>query len=582
MTSKDMRSFPRDSEKLAQLAAIASSALPDDTERDDNRKQQKITSDRAVPTGSEPRYDLPSTTVRMEGIPHSLSSLSRKRPRAGSSLNSEEHHIEQIGSGLKQQSYHYQQQNHELSQGLPSSSTGLVSRTQQPVEGVRFREYQAESWSEKFEELCAFRRKYGHCHVPHYFSESFTLAQWVKRQRYQYKLKLDGKRSTLTEERIRILNKVDFIWNSHDAVWEERFQDLLAYKHVHGHCIVPSTFEANPQLAVWTKRQRRQYKRYKHKMSSSVTPSRIEKLEKAGFVWDCRKNIKIEDLEIDLHADRETVVNTDLPTSASSLLGVTKMLDEDKMISTNMKMDLTPMPRGSDLMNSWSSSISSKSSYGKDEQSVIDQNDKKVSAFLSKAIANNTNYPYGTSSRKPNIASLVGNNEQSRVDQNNQNQSACSLFKAMMDGTKQRLARFSKAIMNDTNNPYGASSSKPNMVSLGGKSEQSVMDQNDQKLAAHLSKAIMNDTSKPNMVSLDGGSNIPVETHPINRAASNTSNESPSSHEEVATRSDGRRCNLINESGNETTPSARQQKPRRTPKCDFFSFSQRFNLPDRR
>ena len=29
---------------------------------------------------------------------------------------------------------------------------------------VRFREYQAEIWSEKFEELCTFRRFYGHCH----------------------------------------------------------------------------------------------------------------------------------------------------------------------------------------------------------------------------------------------------------------------------------------------------------------------------------------------------------------------------------------------------------------------------------
>jgi hypothetical protein len=38
--------------------------------------------------------------------------------------------------------------------------------------GVRFREYQAEIWSEKFEELCLFRREHGHCHVPHHFQEN--------------------------------------------------------------------------------------------------------------------------------------------------------------------------------------------------------------------------------------------------------------------------------------------------------------------------------------------------------------------------------------------------------------------------
>ena len=40
---------------------------------------------------------------------------------------------------------------------------------------VRFREYQAEIWSEKFEDLCEFRRQYGHCHVPHSFEENSPL-----------------------------------------------------------------------------------------------------------------------------------------------------------------------------------------------------------------------------------------------------------------------------------------------------------------------------------------------------------------------------------------------------------------------
>lgn len=154
---------------------------------------------------------------------------------------------------------------------------------------VRFREYQAEIWSEKFEDLCEFRRFYGHCHVPHYYQRNAPLAQWVKRQRYQYKLKVDGKRSTLSDERVRLLNKIGFIWNSHDAVWEERWNELLLYKRIHGDCIVPSNYEKNPQLAVWVKRQRRQYKFYCEGKSTSMTKERIAKLEKLGFAWDCRK-----------------------------------------------------------------------------------------------------------------------------------------------------------------------------------------------------------------------------------------------------------------------------------------------------
>lgn len=115
------------------------------------------------------------------------------------------------------------------------------------------------------------------------------LAQWVKRQRYQYKLKLEGKRSTLSDERVRLLNTIGFIWNSHDAVFAERLQDLTLFKSMHGHCMVPSNYEPNVQLAIWTKRQRRQYKKFQEGGASSMTPERIAQLETIGFVWDCRK-----------------------------------------------------------------------------------------------------------------------------------------------------------------------------------------------------------------------------------------------------------------------------------------------------
>ena len=125
--------------------------------------------------------------------------------------------------------------------------------TNDDLKDVRFREYQAEIWSEKFEDLCEFRRQYGHCHVSHTFTDNAPLAQWVKRQRYQFKLKLEGKRSTLSDERVRLLNQIGFIWNSHDVVWEERWYELLAFKQMHGHCIVPSNYDKNPQLAIWVK-----------------------------------------------------------------------------------------------------------------------------------------------------------------------------------------------------------------------------------------------------------------------------------------------------------------------------------------
>ena len=120
-----------------------------------------------------------------------------------------------------------------------------------------FRTYQTEKWNQKYEELCVFREEEGHCNVP-YTHEA--LIHWVKRQRYQYKLKMEGRPSTMTDERMEKLEKVGFVWDAHASIWHERLQELKAYHQIHGHCNVPSKFASNPKLAVWAKCQRRQWK----------------------------------------------------------------------------------------------------------------------------------------------------------------------------------------------------------------------------------------------------------------------------------------------------------------------------------
>ena len=92
---------------------------------------------------------------------------------------------------------------------------------------LKFRAYQAENWTVKFEELIEFRNQYGHCLVPNAFPENAALAQWVKRQRYQFKLKQESKRSTMSDERVSALNEIGFIWDSHSAIWDERLSELI-------------------------------------------------------------------------------------------------------------------------------------------------------------------------------------------------------------------------------------------------------------------------------------------------------------------------------------------------------------------
>jgi hypothetical protein len=110
----------------------------------------------------------------------------------------------------------------------------------------------------------------------------------VKRQRYQYKLRQEGKTSTITEVRIRQLEEVGFVWDSHAAAWEERLNELKIYLVHNGDCNVPSVCPQYPQLANWVKYQRRQFKMLCSGEPSHMTVERMTGLNQLGFRWDMR------------------------------------------------------------------------------------------------------------------------------------------------------------------------------------------------------------------------------------------------------------------------------------------------------
>ena len=153
----------------------------------------------------------------------------------------------------------------------------------------KFRPYQFEQWHERFQELEEFKQKHGHCLVPVRWKENLPLALWVKRQRYQYRLKAEGKHSTLTDARQEALSNLGFVWNSRGISWELRFEELRRFKESHGHCDISYIVPQNSALSIWVKCQRRQYKLYTDGKPSSITKERIKRLSDLGFLWNPRK-----------------------------------------------------------------------------------------------------------------------------------------------------------------------------------------------------------------------------------------------------------------------------------------------------
>lgn len=59
-----------------------------------------------------------------------------------------------------------------------------------------------------------YREKYGNCLIPVGYEDNPQLANWVSTQRQERKLFTSKKPSRLTEEKISLLNKVDFVWEA--------------------------------------------------------------------------------------------------------------------------------------------------------------------------------------------------------------------------------------------------------------------------------------------------------------------------------------------------------------------------------
>jgi hypothetical protein len=138
------------------------------------------------------------------------------------------------------------------------------------------------AWEDRLSELAEYRKIHGHCHVPLSYSKNSKLANWVGKQRSQYRLHLAGKPSQITLPRIQELESLGFNWST---VWGDRLSELAEYRKIHGHCNVPHNYIENSKLGKWVGTQRTNYRLHLKGETSSVTLSRIQELESIGFEW---------------------------------------------------------------------------------------------------------------------------------------------------------------------------------------------------------------------------------------------------------------------------------------------------------
>jgi hypothetical protein len=129
---------------------------------------------------------------------------------------------------------------------------------------------------QRIEELRLYVQEHGHADVPCDYPGG--LGQWMTLQRHRWR------RGLLPTETFRALSALDFAYDSYDAKWKHRFQQLAAFHSKHGHCRVPyNDPEVPPGLYTWllVQRQRRRQGR--------LEDTRRRRLDGLGFDWEPKR-----------------------------------------------------------------------------------------------------------------------------------------------------------------------------------------------------------------------------------------------------------------------------------------------------
>eukprot|EP00526_Cylindrotheca_closterium_P011201 CAMPEP_0113642250 /NCGR_PEP_ID=MMETSP0017_2-20120614/22193_1 /TAXON_ID=2856 /ORGANISM="Cylindrotheca closterium" /LENGTH=391 /DNA_ID=CAMNT_0000553659 /DNA_START=46 /DNA_END=1221 /DNA_ORIENTATION=+ /assembly_acc=CAM_ASM_000147 len=136
-------------------------------------------------------------------------------------------------------------------------------------------------FQERFEELCAYKEAHGNCRVPGLYEKNRKLGRWVSTMRSYYR-DPEKKQTIEWKERFAQLDALGFECEVNS--WQERFEELCAYKEANGHCRVTRKYEKNKRLANWVKKMRTYHKDH-DKKENHVWMKRFAQLETIGFEW---------------------------------------------------------------------------------------------------------------------------------------------------------------------------------------------------------------------------------------------------------------------------------------------------------
>jgi Helicase associated domain len=135
-------------------------------------------------------------------------------------------------------------------------------------------------WDERYAELVNYHRKYNSTDIVGESNSTTVLKNFLQHQRQEYRKWKRGEPSSLDETKIELLNKIHFVWDKNQQIWDRRYDELLQFKHKFGHVNVPMKYKT---LGQWVTKHRKAYH------AGTLEQRRIDRLNEVGFMWDVKE-----------------------------------------------------------------------------------------------------------------------------------------------------------------------------------------------------------------------------------------------------------------------------------------------------
>jgi len=200
-------------------------------------------------------------------------------------------------------------------------------------------------WPKRLEKLRKYKETHGHLNIP---VSDVELGSFVRRARVDYAKFLDGNTDVaMNEERVKELEALGFVFTNGkrrprimgkdgklmaapSMTWQERFEELLAFKDEYKHCLVPQKTESG--LGHWVHKQRSNYKLLRAEKKSPMNADKALKLTEAGFVFETHRRRSRKVMEQEREREKLSLV-----VQAKGSLNTDRRLSYLEMIRDNLE-----------------------------------------------------------------------------------------------------------------------------------------------------------------------------------------------------------------------------------------------------